>query len=174
MAKLTDDIKSKILADWSVGISQNQLAKKYNMSPATINKLCKGVEQSNVDLVNSKVAVITALQSKTEYEVNSIESEVNTKVRRSGLVFGGLESLAKLAKETIEANKIVDKINVGEGVQNFEPRELNTTDFKNLESTLTGIGKSFGIIESSSALTVNNTNAQQNNSTENNLTIEFK
>ena len=39
MAKLTDDDKLKILADWKAGISQNQLSKNYSLSPATINKI---------------------------------------------------------------------------------------------------------------------------------------
>lgn len=53
MAKLNDDLKNKILADWKAGISQNQLAKRYDVSPATINKLCKGIEQSNIEQSNS-------------------------------------------------------------------------------------------------------------------------
>ena len=43
MAKLTDDLKDKILSDFHIGKSQNWLATNYNLSPATINKLCKGL-----------------------------------------------------------------------------------------------------------------------------------
>lgn len=47
MAKLTDDLKQRIIADWKAGVSQNQLAKRYDVSPATINKLCKFVDGTN-------------------------------------------------------------------------------------------------------------------------------
>jgi len=94
MAKLTDDLKQKIIADWKAGVSQNQLAKRYDVSPATINKLCKGIEQSNVHLVNSQVSVITELNGKSEYEVNSITAEVNDKVRRHSLINNNAELIA--------------------------------------------------------------------------------
>jgi len=106
MAKLTDNIKQKILADWKAGISQNQLAKKYDFSPATINKICKGVEQCNVHLVNTQVSVIAELNSKSEYEVNSINAEVNEKIRRMDLVYGIQEKAlrkAELMLDTIDS-----------------------------------------------------------------------
>jgi len=102
MAKLTDDIKLKILADWKAGISQNQLAKKYDVSPATINKICKGIEQSNIHLVNSQVSVITELNGKSEYEVNSITEEVNNKVRRNSLINNNAELLASKIPTMLE------------------------------------------------------------------------
>lgn len=94
MAKLTDDIKMKIVSDWKAGVTQNQLAKRYNLSPATINKMCKGIEQTNVDLVNKQVSVITELNGKSEYEVNSITAEVNSKVRRNQLINNNAELIA--------------------------------------------------------------------------------
>ena len=45
VGKLTDKIKEQIIADYKAGISQNQLAKNYKLSPATINKLCKNIPQ---------------------------------------------------------------------------------------------------------------------------------
>ncbi len=102
MAKLTDDIKLKILADWKAGVSQNQLAKKYDVSPATINKLCKGIQQSNVHLVNSQVAVITELNGKSEYEVNSINEEVNNQVRRHSLINSNAELIASKIPTMLE------------------------------------------------------------------------
>ena len=94
MAKLTDDIKLKIISDWKAGVTQNQLAKRYDLSPATINKICKGIEQTNIDLVNKQVSVITEMNSKSEYEVNSITAEVNDKVRRHSLINNNAELIA--------------------------------------------------------------------------------
>ncbi len=102
MAKLNDDLKERILADWKAGVSQNQLAKRYDVSPATINKLCKGVEQTNVDLVNTQVAVITQMNSKSKCEVNSIEAEVNNKVRRHSLINNNAELIASKIPTMLE------------------------------------------------------------------------
>ena len=102
MAKITNEIKEKILADWKVGVSQNQLAKNYNFSKATINKICKDVEQTNIELVNTKVSLTRALQEKSEQEVNSIEREVNDKLRRESLVYGFQEKAIKRAGDMLE------------------------------------------------------------------------
>ena len=39
MARLTDETRAKILDEFHLGKSQNQLALEYEVSPATINKL---------------------------------------------------------------------------------------------------------------------------------------
>lgn len=44
MARLKQETKDKILAEFHIGKSQNWLATKYECSPATVNKICKGVE----------------------------------------------------------------------------------------------------------------------------------
>ena len=81
MARLTDDIRQKILADFHTGKSQNFLAKKYEVSPATINKLCKGVEPKHVETVNTLTAINTALSEESEYEVNAIQREVDERTK---------------------------------------------------------------------------------------------
>ena len=48
-AKEREERDNKILADWKVGISQNQLAKNYDVSPATINKICKNVDRCKIE-----------------------------------------------------------------------------------------------------------------------------
>ena len=86
MARLTDKDRERILADWKAGYSQNQLAKNYQCSPATINKLCKGIEQENVEIVNTKVAITREMQEKSEYEVNAIHKAVDEKTRHITLI----------------------------------------------------------------------------------------
>ena len=76
MARLTDDQRERILAEFHVGTSQNELAKRFEVSPATINKLCKGIEPKNVDKVNALTRINTELAGQSEYEVNAIHSEV--------------------------------------------------------------------------------------------------
>lgn len=81
MARLTDDARKRILADFHAGKTQNFLAKKYNVSPATINKLCKGVQPKNVEKVNALTRIKTELAEQSEYEVNAVQSEVEERTK---------------------------------------------------------------------------------------------
>ena len=81
MARLTDDQRQKILAQFHAGASQNELAKRFEVSPATINKLCKGIEPKNVDKVNTLTRIKTELAAQSEYEVNAIHSEVEERTK---------------------------------------------------------------------------------------------
>ena len=169
MARLTDKQRDMIISDFNIGVSQNQLALKYECSPATINKLCKGLEPKYKDKVNTVVAIKSELSKESEYQSECFDKEVNDKLRREGLVFNATEKLLKKASQMIEKNSVVDKINVGDGVQNFEPRELNTSDFKNLIDTIDKASITLGINprHANTNIKVDNNNLQQTN-----LTIE--
>lgn len=169
MARLTDKQRDMIISDFNIGVSQNQLALKYECSPATINKLCKGLEPKYKDKVNTIVAIKSELSKESEYQSECFNKEVNDKLRREGLVFNATEKLLKKASQMIDKNSVVDKINVGDGVQNFEPRELNTSDFKNLIDTIDKASITLGINprHANTNIKVDNNNLQQTN-----LTIE--
>lgn len=174
MARLTDKQRDMIISDFNIGVSQNQLALKYECSPATINKLCKGLEPKYKDKVNTVVAIKSELSKESEYQSECFEKEVNDKLRREGLVFNATEKLLKKASQMIDKNSVVDKINVGDGVQNFEPRELNTSDLKNLSDTIDKASITLGINprHANTNIKVDNTNTQIENN--NNLIVEFK
>ena len=165
MARLTDKQRDMIISDFNIGVSQNQLALKYECSPATINKLCKGLEPKYKDKVNTIVAIKSELSKESEYQSECFEKEVNDKLRREGLVFNATEKLLKKASQMIDKNSVVDKINVGDGVQNFEPRELNTSDFKNLIDTIDKASITLGINprHANTNIKVDNNNLQQTN-----------
>lgn len=81
MARLTEEEKQKIMADFHAGKSQNFLAKKYEVSPATINKLCKGIAPKHVEKVNALTRINVELSEESEYEVNAIHSEVEERTK---------------------------------------------------------------------------------------------
>ena len=81
MARLNDDQREKILAQFHAGASQNELAKRFEVSPATINKLCKGIEPKNVDKVNTLTRIKTELAEQTEHEVNAVQKEVDERMK---------------------------------------------------------------------------------------------
>jgi DNA-binding XRE family transcriptional regulator len=79
MAKLTDEIKDKIVSDFHIGKSQNFLANKYELSPATINKLCKGLTPKYKDKVNIASSIESEVLQESEYLVNAFKNEVKDK-----------------------------------------------------------------------------------------------
>ena len=171
MARLTQETKDKIVADFHIGKSQNQLSKDYECSPATINRLCKGLIPKYKDKVNSVVAIKTELNRESEYQSECFDKEVNTKLRRANLVYGGVEKAVQKMNDIIKDGYVEDKINVGDGMQKFEQRKLNTTDVKNAIDGYDKASVTLGVNErfSSSQTQINNTNAQQNN-----IEIEIK
>ena len=159
MARLTDKKKEDILNKFHLGKSQYKLAKEFEVSPATINKICKGITPKFNDLVNEQVAINTKLSKESERLVNAFDKEVNEKTRRANLVFGFLENALKKNSEILENGYVEDKINVGDGVQRFEDRKINPKETKELIDGAVIIGKSFGVIEDKSQTQINNNNA---------------
>ena len=172
MAKLTDDLKDKILSDFHIGKSQNWLATNYNLSPATVNKLCKGLIPKYKDKVNDVISIKTELANESEYQAFTFDKEVNEQLRLKNLVFKATEKIIKKATDILDSNKVVDKLNCGDGIQNFEPRELNTSDLKNLSDTIDKVSITLGVNQrhSNSQVNVNTQNNIQNNNAT--LTLE--
>lgn len=81
MARLTDAQREKILAEFHVGKSQNELAKRYEVSTATINKLCKGLIPKHLDKVNDLTRINIELAAQSECEVNAIHKEVDERTK---------------------------------------------------------------------------------------------
>lgn len=102
MAKITDELKSKIIAQYRIGKSQNWLSREYELSPATINKLCKGVPQDLVEKVNTQIAIKSQLASESEYISEYFDKEVNEQLRNKNLVYGVTH------KALLKANALLD------------------------------------------------------------------
>ena len=163
MARLTEQKKKDILNKFHLGWSQNKLAKEFEVSPATINKLCKGVTPKLVNEVNTQIAINTKLSTESECQVNAFDKEVNDKMRRQGLVFGLMENVIKSNIEISQKGTVEDKINVGDGIQSFEPRLINPKENKEMMETAVTAGKAWGIIEDKASVQIANQNQQNNN-----------
>ena len=154
MGKITDKIKEQIIADYKAGISQNQLAKNYKLSPATINKLCKNIPQENIEivntLVNTAIATNRALEGKSQIEVNSIERIVDEKTRHLLYFQNAALRNQKIANEMLKTAKTIGDI---EAHSRITARNKETI-----------LGKEPQTI-------INNTNAQQTEVTEIRRTI---
>lgn len=154
VGKITDKIKEQIIADYKAGISQNQLAKNYKLSPATINKLCKNIPQENIEivntLVNTAIATNRALEGKSQIEVNSIERIVDEKTRHLLYFQNAALRNQKIANEMLKTAKTIGDI---EAHSRITARNKETI-----------LGKEPQTI-------INNTNAQQTEVTEIRRTI---
>ena len=86
MARLTDNKRDMIISDFNIGKSQNQLAKDYECSPATINKLCKGKTPKYKDKVNTFVAIKSELINESEYQSECFDKEVNELMKNKEMI----------------------------------------------------------------------------------------
>lgn len=110
--KVSAELKIKILADYKAGYSQNSLAREHELSPATINKICKGIPQDNIELVNNQIAINRALSELNEYEVNSINKAVNEKSKITTLFkHKALMNQAK-ADETLNTAITISEVDI--------------------------------------------------------------
>jgi predicted transcriptional regulator len=175
MARLTDEQREKILSDFHIGKSQNELAKKYSCSPATINKLCKGVIPKYKDKVNAVVSIKSELSEESEYQSECFDKEVNDQLRRKNLVFNATEKILQLSSEMAEKNskQVVVKVKEyskehgsSESLDKIDV-ELDASDLKNLAETVDKSSITLGINQrhSNSQVVVNNQNNLQQNAT---------
>nr|WP_314566544.1 hypothetical protein [uncultured Campylobacter sp.] len=166
MAKITSEIKEKILADFHTGkFSQRELAKKYNASKTTIANLTKGLTPKNDRLVEAQISLLSAQSSLTTTEMTAIMTAAKDEAYNRGLIFNATQkNLAKIT-EMLNKNTKFEKVGVGDGVQNFEPVELNANDYKALQDAIDKASLTLGVNQRTSSTTINNANVQQSEET---------
>ena len=166
MAKITNEIKEKILADFHTGkCSQRELAKKYNASKTTIANLTKGLSPKNDRLVEAQISLLSAQSSLTTTEMTAIMTAAKDEAYNRGLIFNATQkNLAKIT-QMLDKNTKYEKVGVGDGVQNFEPVELNANDYKALQDAIDKASLTLGVNQRTSSTTINNANVQQSEET---------
>nr|DAK18643.1 MAG TPA: L20 Mitochondrial ribosomal protein subunit L20 [Caudoviricetes sp.] len=166
MAKITNEIKEKILADFHTGkFSQRELAKKYNASKTTIANLTKGLTPKNDRLVEAQISLLSAQSSLTATEMTAIMTAAKDEAYNRGLIFNATQkNLAKITA-MLDKNTKFEKVGVGDGVQNFEPVELNANDYKALQDAIDKASLTLGVNQRTSSTTINNANVQQSEET---------
>ena len=167
-----EDIKKH----YEAGMSQTDIVLEFECPKSSLSERIKKenwIQNEQVkDYIKGSVKVNEQKSNIIEQDVRLLEiadTIINDESRRRGLIFNATEKLLKKASQMIDKNSVVDKINVGDGVQNFEPRELNTSDFKNLIDTIDKASITLGINprHANTNIKVDNNNLQQTN-----LTIE--
>lgn len=157
MARLTDELKQTIVAEWKNGTSQNDLAKIYGVSKGTVNKYCKGVEQSIVPLVNAQVQINQHLNELNERERSLFNETVTEQTKH--LIYFQNSALKgqQLANDALDY--VTDRYNNADTSEKEEmtgqamlvAKEHANLTVKNKESVL---GK-----QPDTAIQINNTNS---------------
>lgn len=163
VGKITDEIKEKILADFHTGkFSQRELAKKYSVSNGTVANLLKGLTPKNEHLVEAQITLLSAQTQKSEIEMSSILSTAKDEAYNRGLIFNATQKNLNRVMDMLDKNTKYEKVGVGDGVQTFEPIELNANDFKALQEAIDKASLTLGVNSRTGNISINNTNAQQN------------
>ena len=172
VGKITDEIKEKILADFHTGkFSQRELAKKYSVSNGTVANLLKGLTPKNEHLVEAQITLLSAQTQKSEIEMSSILSTAKDEAYNRGLIFNATQKNLNRVIDMLDKNTKFEKVGVGDGVQNFEPVELNANDFKALQEAIDKASLTLGVNSRTGNISISNTNAQQTEVTEIRRTI---
>lgn len=177
MARLTEERREDIKNALLLGDSQYKVSQDFEVSSATVNKIYKSIPQEELDkvkdIVKDEVTIKTTLSEQSERFVKAFDDKVNDEIRRRCLIFNASELLVKRTTDVLNSNQTVEKVNVGDGVQQFEPRQLNTTDLKNIGETLDKASVTLGVNQrhANSQVNIQNTNAQQTN---NEIKVEWE
>jgi len=154
MARLTDKQREDIRNQLILGESQYSIARDYEVSSATVNKIFKTIDEDEflVKEVKEEIAIKTKLSSQSESIVKAFDDKVNEQLRRQNLVFNAsekalkkLDSLIDMTEDAQDMKHIVDSIDKASITLGINQRHAN------------------------SQVTVNNSNAIQNN-----LSVEWE
>ena len=145
MARLTDSQKEDLLAEYHTGqYSKNELAKKYNTSHTTVNKITKDIEPKHKDKVSTISAMKAELFQESFKEVSAVETAIEKRTKH----------LIYFQNSALENQRIANELlRDADKLQDVESHSRITS--KNKDTVL---GKEPDI-------NINNTNAQQNNFT---------
>ena len=160
---------------FEAGLSLSEIVLRTEISKAQISKKSKienwqkGNEKKQ--LISQAVEVAEQKETLNETALQVHNELVDEQLRRRNLVFNASEKLLVKATEMIKKGQTVDKINVGAGIQQIEPRELDSSDLKNLADTIDKASITLGVNQrhSNSQVNIQNTNATQ---VSNNLTLD--
>ena len=145
MAKITNETQELILAEHKTGkFSQRELAKRYKLGLGTINKICKGVEQSLKSTIAKGTQYNTELATLSEVERATVKDIVSDNVK----------ALMFFSNSAIKNQNLADKMLVGSKNLN----DLETHSRITARNKETVLGKEPQTV-------INNSNNQQNQKT---------
>lgn len=131
-APLSDNIKKKILADWHIGMTQNAICLKYEVSKGVVNKLCKGVTPRNLDNVTDLTRIRLDLAEQPDQYVTAVNREVDLRTQdmsffRSASLKIAAKAIEKLDNEDLSMADVERAQNIiGKGKENIYGKQPDT------------------------------------------------
>lgn len=164
---------------YECGKTVDELVSRYGVTKKTLqNKISKELWEVTGNIKADIVAVKESLgnvmgtiaQNPTKAHIiaedvlesiNELADKLDAKKLINGLTMINLTKTMEFLQNGVK----LEKINVGDGMQQFEPVGLGSTDYKNIQDTIdrASITLENAPRHANSQVTVNNTNAQQNN-----------
>lgn len=144
--------------------SQRDLAKRHGVSVGLVNKLTKGNDKAFNEVVNAQMTINTATLLLSESEMNAIVNVANELTFNTSLITNATQMNLVRMTQHLAKNQRMEKVGAGDGVQRFEPVELGSADYKNLQDAIDKAAITLKVADRHAPkVEVNNTNAQQNN-----------
>lgn len=165
MARLTDNEKKLVIADYKTGkYSQRELAERHHISVGTVNNLTKDLKADNEQFVQAQISLLTAKALLPPEQMNAILNAAQEEIYNKGLVTNATQLNLVRMTEHISVNKKLEKVNVGDGIQQFEEVGLGSGDYLNIQNAIDRASLTLKINDRHAPKTdINLTNAQQNN-----------
>lgn len=167
---------------YECGKSVDELVIKYNIDKKKTlqNKISEnkwevsGNIKSTISDLKESIGKVSGTLGNNPDKFHIIAEDVIDCINEISILVDGTKAvssatLLNLARtiEYLKTNTKMEKINVGDGVQNFEPVALGSLDYKNAQDTIDKASITLGINQrhSNSQININNdnTNAIQNN-----------
>ena len=148
MARLTDKQREDIRNQLILGESQYSIARDYQVSSATVNKIFKTITENEflVKEVKGEIAIKSKLSSQSESLVKAFDTKVNDELRRQNLVFNASE------KALVKLSSLIDDVDEAQ-------------DMKHIVDAIDKASITLGVNQrhSNSQVQINNSNNQQTN-----------
>jgi hypothetical protein len=143
---LAESKKTNILADYHTGkYSQRELSKKHKVGLATVSRLTKEIDPELEHLVDRHISLVEECIELPDEKRNAVFQTAERLVRHKGLIQSVSEALLDRKVKMIRKGTVEEKINVGDGMQQFQARELNASDLKNLADGIDKVSLTLGV-----------------------------
>jgi len=178
MAKLTDTQKEELKL-LSIEVDENnkkkytqqQLADKFGISKGMVNRYIQPKVNKVNKIIDDEVSIhrdykkLQEEKSKhlTKSEQIEVNKQVESKLYAERLINSVVINSLAANNNILEEGYVEDKINVGDGMQKFEKRKINTSDTLNILNGTDKASITLGVNQrhANSQIQVNNSNTQQ-------------
>ncbi len=176
---ISKDIWNKAQAYFEAGKSLTYISDTLDINKSNISRKAKKdkwikgkTQQLKSDIIDLEKKKATISQQNAtlsqqvatleDFEITTLDEMIQEETKLKSLIFNATILNVIRTNEHLTANKKLEKINIGDGIQNFEEVGLGSSDYKNIQDTLDKASITLGVNERhSKGVEVNNTNAMQ-------------